>query len=110
MKRIDVYVPTAKRNSVIGAVIKLGVEGVTFVKGNGKGQRKRPIIGANKGTTKTMSEYNNIDYITTVVDDSKISKVIDTIMDTAYTGFDVDGKIFVYTVEESYDISNRRKE
>lgn len=54
---------------------------VSFVKGNGKGQRKRPIIVANKGTTKTMSEYNNIDYITTVVDDSKTSKVIDTIMD-----------------------------
>jgi nitrogen regulatory protein P-II 1 len=109
MKRIDVYIPTAKRNSVIDAIIELGVEGVTFVRGNGKGQRKRPTVGGNRGTTRTISEYNNIDYITTVVDDSKINKVIDTIMDAAHTGFDVDGKIFVYTVEKSYDITNRRR-
>ena len=110
MKRIDAYIPTAKRNSVIDALVGLGVEGVTFVKGNGKGQRKRPTIGGNRGTTKTISEYNEIDYITTVVDDSKINKVVDTIMDTAHTGLNVDGKIFVYTVEESYDITSRRKE
>lgn len=110
MKRIDVYIPTVKRNSVIDAIIELGVEGVTFVKGNGKGQRKRPTVGGHRGTTRTVSEYNNIDYITTVVDDSKINKVIDAIMGAAHTSFDVDGKIFVYTVEESYDITSKRKE
>jgi len=110
MKLIDAYIPTAKRNSVIDALVELGVEGVTFVKGNGKGQRKHPLVKENRGTTKTVSEYNEIDYITTVVDDSKINKVVDTIMDTVHTGYNVDGKIFVYAVEESYDITSRRKE
>ena len=92
MKRIDVYIPTAKRNPVISAIIELGVEGVTFVKGSGKGQRKRPTVGANRGTTRSTSEYNNIDYVTTVVEDSKIDKVVDAIMHAAYTGFDVMAK------------------
>ena len=68
MKRIDAYIPTAKRNSVIDAIVVLGVEGVTFVKGSGKGQRKRPTVGGNRGITRTVSEYNEIDYVTTVVE------------------------------------------
>jgi nitrogen regulatory protein PII len=109
MKRIDAYIPTAKQNSVIDAIVALGVEGVTFVKGRGKRQRKRPTVGGNRGTTRTIYEYNEIDYITTVAEGSKINTVIDTIIDTAHMGLNVDGKIFVYSVEESYDISSKRK-
>ena len=109
MKRIDAYVPTIKRSSIINAIIQTGVDGVTVVESRGRGPGKRPMVGGVRGTTRYIAEYNRIDYITTIVDDSKVDKVIKAIIDTAYTGSKGDGKIFVYTVEESYDIGNKKK-
>ena len=109
MKRIDAYVPTIKRSSIVKAIINVGAEGVTVVESRGRGSGERPMMGGAKGTTRYIAEYNRTDYITTIVDDSKVDKVINAIIDTAHTGSKGDGKIFVYTVEESYDIGNKKK-
>ena len=108
-KRIDAYVPTIKRSSIINAIIKTGADGVTVIESRGRGTGERPMIEGGRGTTRYIAEYNRTDYITAIVDDSKVDKVIKTIIDTAYTGSKGDGKIFVYAVEESYDIGNRKK-
>jgi nitrogen regulatory protein P-II 1 len=67
------------------------------------------MVEGARGTARYIAEYNRTDYITTIVNDSRVDKVIKAIIDTAYTGSKGDGKIFVYTVEESYDIGNRKK-
>ena len=36
MKRIDAYVPTLKRSSIVNAIIKAGAEGVTVVESRGR--------------------------------------------------------------------------
>ena len=110
MKRIDAYIPTIKRNQVMDAMIEAKIEGVTVVESKGKGVRSRPMIRGARGTSASKSEYNVIDYITTVVDDSKVKNVVDMIMNAAYTGNKGDGKIFVYSVDESYDISSKKKD
>ena len=109
MKRIDAYIPTIKRRAVIKAIIKAGAEGVTIIESRGRGPGKRPMIGGIKGITRYIAEYNRIDYITTVVENSKVNEVVNMIIKTAHTGSKGDGKIFVYPVEESYDISTKKR-
>ena len=43
------------------------------------------------------------------MDDSKVDSVATAIMNAAHTGSKGDGKIFVSAVEESYDITTKRK-
>lgn len=109
MKRIDAYIPTVKRRAVIKAIIKAGAEGVTVIESRGRGPGKRPMVGGTKGIARYIAEYSRIDYMTTVVEDSKVNEVVNMIMKTAHTGSRGDGKIFVYPVEESYDISTKKK-
>jgi len=110
VKRIDAYIPTIKRKAVIKAIIKAGAEGVTIIESRGIGPGKRPMLGGIKGITRYIAEYNRIDYLTSVVENSKVNEVVNVIIKTAHTGSKGDGKIFVYSVEESYDINSKKKE
>jgi len=109
MKRIDAFVPNIKRSAVVEAVIKAGAGGVTLVESRGKGSAERPRVGGARGTARYIAEYNRIDTITTIVDDSKVDSVAKAIMEAAHTGSKGDGKIFVVPVEESYDIATKQK-
>lgn len=109
MKRIDAMIPTTKRNEVIKALIGAGVGGLTIAETRGKGAGERPLVGGSRGTARYVAEYNRTDTITTIVDDSKVDSVATAIMNAAHTGAKGDGKIFVSPVEESYDITTKRK-
>jgi len=109
MKRIEAFVPNIKRSAVVEAVIKAGAGGVTLVESRGKGSSERPRVGGARGTARYIAEYNRIDTITTIVDDSKVDSVAKAIMEAAHTGSKGDGKIFVVPVEESYDIATKQK-
>ncbi len=109
MKRIDAMVPTLKRSRVVDAIIKAGSGGVTISETRGRGSNPRPMVAGFRGTARYVAEYNRIDTITTIVDDSKVEKIVKTIMNVVHTGAKGDGKIFVSHVEESYDISTGKK-
>ncbi len=109
MKRIDAMIQNMKRSVVIEAIIKAGVGGVTVAETRGKGAGERPVVGGARGTTKYVADYNRTDTITTIVDDSKVDAVVKAIMDAARTGEQGDGKVFVSTVDESYDIATGQK-
>ncbi len=109
MKRIEVFVPTTKRSAVVKAIINAGAGGVTLVESRGKGSAERPLVRGARGTSRYIAEYNRIDTITTIVDDSKVDSVAKAIMEAAHTGSKGDGKIFVVPVEESYDIATQQK-
>jgi len=110
MRRIDAIIPTMKRSRAIDAILKAGASGVTLAETRGRGAGERPLVGGARGTTRYIAEYNRTDTITTVVDDSKAQAVVDAIMDAVHTGSKGDGKIFVSTVEESYNIATKQKE
>ena len=109
MKRIDAMIPTMRRREVIDSILNAGAKGVTLVESRGKGNGDRPMVSGAKGTAKYIADYNRIDTITTVVDDSKVDSIVSAIMDSAYRGNDGDGMIFVSTIEEAYKIGTKEK-
>jgi nitrogen regulatory protein P-II 1 len=104
MKRIEAIVKSEISNQIIKAIRKAGVEGVTLIQSLGQGGGERPKIGGHQ------IEFNSTDVIITVVPDSIVDSVVLAIMNTAHTGENVDGKIFVTNVEASYDISTKKKQ
>ncbi len=104
MKRIEAFVPNTKRSAAVEAAIKAGAGGVTVVEARGKGPGERPMVGGARGTARYVAEYSRTDTLITIVDDAKVSSVIQAIMEAVHTGSKGDGKIFITNVEESYDI------
>lgn len=109
MKRIDAMVPSIKRNAIVHAILNSGATGLTIAETRGRGSGERPMVGGAKGTARYVAEYNRTDCITTIVDDSKVQVVVNAIMNVANTGKQGDGKIFVSTVLDIYDIATKTK-
>ncbi len=103
MERIEAIVPFEVSKSVIEELKKVGVEGITLVESRGQGQGERPEIMGKQ------AEYNTMDLIITVVNDSLVNSAISAILDVAHTGEKKDGKIFVTEVKETYDIATKQK-
>ncbi len=109
MKRIDAMIPNVKRKAVCEAIIKAGAGGVTISETRGKGAGTRPTFTGAKGTARYVAEYSRTDTITTIVDDSKVDAIVKAVMNTVHTGAKGDGKIFVSTIDETYDITTGQK-
>ena len=103
MKRIEAVVQSEVSREVVKAVRATGVGGVTLIESLGQGAGYRPEIAGKQ------IEFNSTDVILTVVNDSQVDAVISAIMGIAHTGNKGDGKIFISTIEESYDISTKEK-
>lgn len=103
MKRIEAIVQSEISKNVVNAISKVGVGGVTLVQSLGQGAGERPEIGGHK------IEFNSTDIVVTVVQDSMVQSVVEAIIEAAHTGEKGDGKIFVTNVEESYDISTKKR-
>lgn len=103
MKRIEAVVQSEVSREVVKAIRKTGVGGVTLIESLGQGAGYRPEIAGKQ------IEFNSTDVILTVVNDSEVDSVISAIMETAHTGQKGDGKIFITNVEDSYDISTKKK-
>ncbi len=104
MKRIEAFVRSELAKDVVEAITKKGVGGVTLIQSLGRGMGERPWIGGDKGH---QLEFNAVDVVITITEDSKVDSVISAINNTAYTGEKGDGMIFVTEVVDAYDISNK---
>lgn len=109
MKRIDILIPGDKLREVREAIKKSGAGGFLILSGKGQGKGERPSVGGGRGTARYVAEYNSIESIMTIVDDSKASAVVNAVLDATSTGSKGDGKIFVTTVEDAYDIGSKQK-
>jgi len=109
MKRIDAMVPSMRRSEVVARILSAGAKGVTIVESRGKGNSDGPMVGGARGTAKYIADYNRIDTITTVTDDSKVDSVVSAIIDASYRGKDGEGMVFVSTIDEAYKISTKEK-
>ncbi len=109
MKRIEAIIKVDKLNSVVDALGKVGVVGLTVSRSQGRGTGERPEIGGGRGTTKYVSAYSNSNTLITVVDDSKVDPVVSAITDAASTGKKGDGKIFICSIDELVDIATKKK-
>jgi len=109
MKRIEAFVQTDKTSLVVDAIKKAGAKGLTVLSGRGQGKGKRPMVESSRGTTRHVAEYNEVDSIVTVVDESNADAVIIAIINAARTGSHGDGKIFVSSVDDAIDIGSNQK-
>ena len=94
MKRLDIIVKLDKVNSVIEAITKVGVGGMTVIHARGQGTTDPPLVGQS---------YSR-EVVIVIVDDSKVNKLKSAISNAACTKLRGDGKIFISNVEEASDI------
>ncbi len=108
MKRIEAIIQADKIATVIDSLKAVGIGGATITQSRGVGSGQRPVIQGSRGTARHEAEFNTLNTIMTIVDDSKVGTVISAIIDAAHTGNRGDGKIFVTNVEEAFDIATRQ--
>ena len=94
MKRLDIIVKLDKVNSVVEAITKVGVGGMTVIHARGQGTADPPLVGQS---------YSR-EVVIVIVDDSKVNKLKSAISNAACTKLRGDGKIFISNVEEASDI------
>ncbi len=99
MKKIEAIVQPGQRDAVIAAIKKIGVGGVTVHQVQGQGTQDPPLVG----------QYFSKDMVICVVDDPKLDDIINAIANVACTGTKGDGKIFVTTVEDAFDICTKKR-
>lgn len=110
MKKIEAIIPSNRLNLVVSAIEETGVSGITIIESKGRGKGARPSLGMSRGTSTHIAEYNSMATIITIVDDSKATLVIDSILNVASTGSSGDGKIFISSVDEIIDIQTKAKD
>ena len=83
MKRVEAFFQFGKLESVVEAVEKIGVGGLTVFYARGRGPAERGKIHTSRGTKLEEQLYNLIDCIVTIVEDDQVDKVVDTIKKNA---------------------------
>ena len=107
MKRIEAIIASEKLLPVNEALKNAGVGGCTVLDAKGRGKGEKPMVGTGRGTSRFTSEFSARSTLITVVDDSEVDNVINTILDVASTGSPGDGKIFISTVTDAIDIGSK---
>ncbi len=99
MKKIEAIIQPGSKDAVIAAIKKIGVGGITVHQVQGQGAQDPPLVG----------QYFSRDMVICIVDDPKLDDIIDAIANVACTGSKGDGKIFVTTVEDAFDICTKNR-
>jgi nitrogen regulatory protein P-II 1 len=109
MKRIEAIIASEKLLAVNEALKNAGVGGCTVLDAKGRGKGEKPMVESGRGTSRFTSEFSVRSSIITVVEDSEVDNVINTILDVASTGSPGDGKIFISSVNEAIDIGSKER-
>ena len=99
MKKIEAIVQPGIKDTVITAIKKIGVGGVTVHQVQGQGAQDPPLVG----------QYFSKDMIICVVDDPKLNDILDAIANVACTETKGDGKVFVTSVDDALDICTKKR-
>ncbi|MGI8831909.1 MAG: P-II family nitrogen regulator [Nitrososphaeraceae archaeon] len=109
MKRIEAIIASEKVLAVNEALKAAGVGGCTVLDAKGRGKGEKPMVESGRGTSRFVSEFSVRSTLITVVDDSEVDNIINTILDVASTGSPGDGKIFISPVVEAIDIGTKER-
>ena len=109
MKKIEAIIRPEKVRVVLSALREIGISGVTVVSEKGQGRGSRPLIRDSKGMPLHIAEYNLMNSVITVVDDSKVNDVMGAIAKVVVSGSRGSGKVFVSPVDEVMDLENGRR-
>lgn len=108
MKRLETIVKSDRLSNVVHAIRSAGAKGVTVTSIKGQGSGDRPMLRSGRGTTQFRAEYNNMDSIMAIVDDSEVSKIISAITQSCHTGNSGDGIVIVTDVVQVVNIASNK--
>ena len=106
MKKIEAVVRKEMFPQIHDALKKIGLSGLSFYDIEGRGRARGEEMVMDRGTRTYRPEYIDRIKIEIVVKDSDSEKVVETIREKAKTGAIGDGKIFITTIEDVYDIAS----
>ena len=102
MKRIEVIIPYSTLSLAINVLDSLGLHS-THYETKGKGKASTFAVEYDRGTGTIMEEYSTNVSISTVVADSMVDTVIQSILNIGQ----IEGKIFVYGVQDAIDMKSK---
>jgi nitrogen regulatory protein P-II 1 len=107
MMKLEAIIQPSRFESVKGALIEIGVEGmtVTEVRGHGRQKGHTEVYRGREYTVDLLPKIK----LEMVLPDALVNRVVDTILKTAKTGKIGDGKIFLSRVEEAIRIRNEER-
>jgi len=106
MKRIEVIVKPEKVRSILDALKKDEVGGVTVMSAKGQGKSARPWLRGARGAALHTAEYNLMTSVITVIDDHMVDNVISAIRSALTDGATSEGKVFISTIDEAIDLES----
>lgn len=108
MKKIEIIIKPEKVRAVLSTLKDVGVTGVTVVSARGQGRGMRPLIRDSKGMPLHTAEYNTMNSVITIVNDSMVNAVMTAIAKITVSSKG-SGKVFVFPVEEVMDLETGRR-
>lgn len=107
MTKVEAIIRPNRFEQVKDALSAIGVAGMTVSEVRGHGRQKGHTENY-RGREYDVSLLPKI-RVEAVVDDDRVEKVIETIIEHAATGQIGDGKIFLYKAEDAIRIRNRER-
>ena len=107
MTKIEAIIRPNRLEAVKEALIQVGSEGMTLTEVRGHG-RQKGHTEVYKGREYEIDLLPKVK-LELVVRDEIVEKVVEVMLDSAYTGVIGDGKIFLYKVDDSIRIRNRER-
>ncbi len=107
MTKVEAIIRPNKFEAVKTALIQLGVEGMTVSEVRGHG-RQKGHTEVYKGREYDVDLLPKIK-LELVLKDEAVESVLESILNTAYTGKIGDGKIFVYKLDEVVRIRSQER-
>ena len=104
MKKIEALIRNSKLYSVKDALDEIGIKGMTVYEVKGLGTQKGQATSGGRPGTTVGAALNPKTKIEIVCNDSDVDKIMNAISHSARTESPGDGKIFVYTIEDSMRI------
>ncbi|HVZ17203.1 MAG TPA: P-II family nitrogen regulator [Terriglobales bacterium] len=107
MTKLEAVIQPSKLETVKGALIEVGVEGMTVLEVRGHG-RQKGHTEFYRGREYTVDLLPKIK-LEIVIDDSLVDKAVQAIIKNAQTGKIGDGKIFLTKINEAIRIRNEER-
>ena len=107
MKKIEAIIQPGKLKDIKEALAAIGVGGITILQAEGFGRQKGQTE-TYRGTSFAVDFHPKVK-MEIVIEDEKVSQVVETIQKTAQTGNVGDGKIFVSDVADVIRIRTGEK-
>jgi nitrogen regulatory protein P-II 1 len=107
MTKIEAIIRPNKVDAVKEALIEVGTEGMTLseVRGHGRQKGHSEVYRGREYQADLLPKIK----LEIVVQDNVVEKVVQVILDAAYTGQIGDGKIFLYKLEDVIRIRSQER-